>query len=34
MTAYGTVLYLIYMTLIGAGLAVWTFRSPKGGTEK
>lgn len=34
MTAYGTVLFVMYMTLIGVGLAIWTFRSPKGGTEK
>lgn len=25
MTEYGTVVFLLYMTLIGSGLFVWTF---------
>ncbi|SER88706.1 hypothetical protein SAMN05518872_102503 [Psychrobacillus sp. OK032] len=34
MTEYGTVLFLLYMALIGSGLFVWTIRSPKGESEK
>lgn len=33
MTEYGTVLFLLYMALVGGGLAVWTFRAPKGDAE-
>ena len=34
MTVFGTVLFIIYMSLIGLVLTLWTFISPKGGTEK
>lgn len=33
MTEYGEVLFLLYMALVGAGLVVWTFRTPKGDAE-
>lgn len=34
MTEYGEILFLLYMALVGSGLFIWTWNTPKGDSEK